>query len=403
MSDAYQRAASNADVRQRMAHAIGLHRAGRLAEAEAIYRFVLDVMPGHFDALHNVAVLFLQRGDHVAALDMLRRALSINPNSAALHLNIGNALREAGELEEALESYDRALSLKSAFAEAHNNRATVLRNLNRDEEAVTSADRAIALNCRYKEAHLNRGHALDTLKRYEEAIISYRDAAACGADAREVDYYLAALGAAPAPAASPRTYVTGLFDSYAEWFDRSLLGLGYDIPRQLVEAVRAVRPRGATDVADLGCGTGLCGMALRSIAGNLVGLDISAKMIAKAAERGVYDGLAQTELLDFLRGTPDAWDLIVAADVLVYVGDLNPVLGAARSALREGGHFAYSVEAHDGDGYVLRPTRRFAHSAGYLRGLSDTHGFIERSVAPVIVRSEGGRDIRGFIVVLERT
>src|SRR4051794_37578694 len=101
MSESSQRAESNPDVRGRMAHAIELHREGRLADAETIYRSILESIPGHFDALHNLAVLFLQRNDHLSALDLLRRALRVNPDSAPLHLNIGNALRGAGEAQQA--------------------------------------------------------------------------------------------------------------------------------------------------------------------------------------------------------------------------------------------------------------------------------------------------------------
>jgi predicted TPR repeat methyltransferase len=389
------------EVRARLANAMTAQRAGRLDEAHALYDSILRSVPDHFDALHNLAVLFLQRNDHVAALDFLRLALPINPMSAPLHLNIGNALRAAGDNVRALDSYDRALALRGDFAEAHNNRATVLRHLNREEEAIVSAERAIAINPRYKEAHLNRAHALDTLKRTDDAIVSYRNAASCGADPEEVAYYLAALGAAPLPSVSPRSYVAGLFDGYAEGFDRSLIGLGYDVPRQLAAALTALRPNGVTDVADVGCGTGLSGMALRSIAGRLVGADLSAKMLAKAEARGIYDRLVQAELMDFLRGTPDSWDLVVAADVLVYVGSLEPVFEAARAALRPGGHFAFSVEAHDGDGYVIRATRRFAHARTYLTEVAADCGFAERAVLPMTVRSEAGCGIPGFLVVLE--
>jgi predicted TPR repeat methyltransferase len=399
--DHWQQRANEPHVRSRMASAIALHREGRLVEAEATYRAVLETVPGHFDALHNLAVLCLQRNDPVGALDLLRRALPINPASAALHLNIGNALRGVGDNRQALCSYDRTLALKPDFAEAHNNRATVLRNLGREEEAIASADRAIALNPRYREAHLNRAHALDTRKRYDEAIISYRNAASCGADPEEVSYYLAALGAAPLPSGSPKSYVAGLFDGYAEEFDRSLLGLGYDVPRQLATAVSALRPHGMSDVADVGCGTGLSGTALRGISRHLVGADLSPKMLAKAQQRGIYDRLVHAELIEFLGASPGAWDLIVAADVLVYVGDLGPLFTAARAALRPSGLLAYSVEGHDGGGYVIRPTRRFAHSLRYLRDLADAHGFVERSLIPVTVRSEASRGIPGFLVVVE--
>jgi predicted TPR repeat methyltransferase len=389
------------DIRDRMARAIGLHRHGQLSEAEAIYRDVLGRIPSHFDALHNLAVLFLQRGNHEAALDFLHRAHGINPRSPALHLNIGNVLRGLNHREEALKSYERALTLKPDYAEAYNNRATVLRDLNRNEEAASSAERAIAIKPNYTEAHLNRGHAMDTLKHYEEAIVSYRNAAACGGNKEELHYYLAALGAAATPATSPSSYVENLFDGYAERFDRSLLGLGYGIPEQLFNAIVSIRSEGRRDIADVGCGTGMSGPFLRTTARTLVGVDLSAKMLEKATERAVYDCLVKAEMIDFLRTETGTFDLIVATDVLVYVGDLEPVFAAARTALRRDGQFAFSVESQDRGTFAIRPTRRFAHSLSYLRELAAKHGFIERLANPVVVRLEAAKNIDGFMVVLE--
>lgn len=395
-------AGTMSDVRQRIARAIDLHRRGRLSEAEAVYREVLGRIPSHFDALHNLGVLLLQREDHQAALDFFRRSHEVNPNSPALHLNIGNVLRALNHLEEALKSYDRALLLKLDYAEAHNNRATVLRDLSRYQEAIESAERALAIKPIYMEAHLNRGHASDALKLYDEAIVSYRNAVACGGNAEELHYYLAALGAEAPPAASPHSYLESLFDRYAQRFDRSLLDLGYGIPEQLFDSVVSLRPEGQRKVVDLGCGTGLCGPFLRTIARTLIGVDLSAKMLEKAAERSVYDRLIKSDMIDFLRAEPAAFDLVVATDVLIYVGDLDPVFGAARSALRGEGQFAFSVESHDGDGFAIRPTRRFAHSLHYLRLLAAKHGFIERNAMPVVVRLEEGQNITGHIIVLQR-
>jgi predicted TPR repeat methyltransferase len=419
-----------------MQRAMDFHVRGRLPEAEAIYREILRQIPSQFDALHNLGVLLLQRGDNGAALDCLRRASEIDPRSASAHLNIGNvlrslgrpdeavasydralrinpayaeahnnrgvALRQLGRFGEAIESYDRALRIKPAYAEAHNNRATALReDLKRNEEALASAERALALNPKDPDAHLNRAHALHGLKRNTEAIGSYRAALACGGDRELLNYYLGALGAEPTPKTSPRRYVETLFDQYAPRFDQSLLGLKYGVPEQLFNAVIAVRPDGLRDIADLGCGTGLCGPLFRPIARTLVGVDLSAGMLGKAAGRAVYDRLIRAELADFLGAHPASFDLVIATDVFIYVGELDPVFAAARTALRPNGQFAFSVESHDGDGFTIRASRRFAHSLPYLRGLAAKHGFREREIIAVAVRQEEGQSIAGHIAVLE--
>lgn len=384
-----------------MKEALDRHRRGLLSEAEAIYHEILQQVPSHFDALHNLGVLALQRQDNYVALDFFKTAHAINPEAAPLHLNIGNALWNLQRPTDALQSYDKALSLRSDWAEAYSNRATVLRHLNRNEEAVLSADRAIAIRPDYMEAHLNRAHAMDTLKRYEEAIFSYQEAARCGGNKEEIRYYLAALGAQPAPKKSPLSYVESLFDLYAERFDSSLLGLGYGIPKRLFDVIVADNPRGNKSIADLGCGTGMCGPHLRTIARSLVGVDLSEKMLDKARERAIYDRLIKTDLIRFLEAEESTFDLLVAADVLIYLGDLDPVFEVARKALRYGGHFAFSVESCEGDGFTIRPTRRFAHSKKYLRALAAKHGFAEKEMIPAVIRMEEGKNTDGFIILLQ--
>jgi predicted TPR repeat methyltransferase len=424
------------DFPKTMRRAMDLHVRGKWSEAETLYRQVLQEMPAQFDALHNLGVLLLQRGDTTTALDCLRRASEINPQSASAHLNIGSALRsldrteealahynlalsikpayaeaynnkgvalrQLGRFMEAIESYDQALKIKPTYADAHNNRATVWReDLKNNEEALASAEQAITLNPRDPDAHLNRAHALHAFKRHAEAIASYREALACGGDRELLNYYLGALGAESTPKTSPRRYVESLFDQYAPRFDQSLLGLKYGIPEQLFSVVTSVSPDGMRDIADLGCGTGLCGPLFRPIARKLVGVDLSASMLGKASERAVYDQLIKSELVNFLNDHSQSFDLIIATDVFIYVGDLEAVFAAAKRALRPGGQFAFSVESHDGEGYAIRPSRRFAHSLPYLRSLAEKNGFQERKTIAVAVRQEEGQDIAGHIAVLE--
>ncbi|MGE5539743.1 MAG: tetratricopeptide repeat protein [Gemmatimonas sp.] len=424
----------NDAIAARLRTAVQAHVAGRLAEAEALYREVLRDAPDQFDALHNLGVLKLEQRDHAAALDLLRRSLEVNPRAASAHLNIGSALRDLKRPAEAIASYDRALALRADYPQAHNNRGVALRDLGRLEDAVDSytraiagnpryvealgncatallelrrhedalacADRALAVRPDYLEAHLGRGHALYALKRYPEAIAAYREALRCGGNPAEIRYYLAAMGAEDAPTLSPTSYVEGLFDHYAPRFDQSLRSLKYRIPEMMFDMVAETWPGAEREIADLGCGTGLCGPLFRPMARTLVGVDLSANMLDQARARGVYDDLVKAEIGAFLAPRRSAFDLLIAADVLVYIGDLEALFGEAKRALREGGGFILSVESHDGEGFAIRPSRRYAHSLSYLRSVAERHGFVEQRVASVVVREEEGQDIPGFIVLL---
>ena len=187
-------------------------------------------------------------------------------------------------------------------------------------------------------------------------------------------FYLASVEAGAAPATAPAAYVAGLFDSYADEFDSHLVGaLRYQAHRQLVDQLVATCGGGARfrSALDLGCGTGLCGPLVRPMAARLTGVDLSARMIEKARSLGVYDRLEQGDIIEFLDGSEDRWDLVLAADVFIYVGDLEPVFARLERAMAEG-VFCFSVESLEGDGAGLRllPSLRYAHSEAYLERLA---------------------------------
>ena len=153
--------------------AVALHQAGRLAEAEPLYRLVLQAQPRHFDSLHLLGVIHYQHGAYQEAARQIEAALKINPAAAAAHNNLGNALKDLGRTKDALASYDRAVARKPDYAEAFYNRGDVLRRLGRPADAVASYDRAIALRPDYVEAFSNRGSALREAGRAEEAVASF--------------------------------------------------------------------------------------------------------------------------------------------------------------------------------------------------------------------------------------
>jgi predicted TPR repeat methyltransferase len=142
----------------------------------------------------------------------------------------------------------------------------------------------------------------------------------------------------------------------------------------------------------------------------LFGVDLSSKMLEKASQRGLYDGLACTDIVECLRSIPPGLSLVASSDVFIYIGDLEPVFAATAAALQPGGIFAFSIEdggalvdaPADPPDYVLGPTRRFAHSQGYLDRLSAQHGFEQLIVERVALRQELLADVAGIVLVLRR-
>ena len=251
------------------------------------------------------------------------------------------------------------------------------------------------------------GEARQKLGDLDAAAQAYRmSLAADPADAQEAMARLALIGRADAPGALSQAYVARLFDDYAPRFDKHLVEkLSYRAPALIAEALSAVAPgRRFASALDLGCGTGLMGEALRGRVEHLTGVDLSRAMIAKARERGHYDRLIADDAAAFLeRSAHGAFDCIAAADVLCYVGDLQPILSATARALADGGLFAFTVETFEGEGYRLQRTMRFTHARSYLEAAANAVGLRALAVSAGSTRRETGADVPGLICVFEGT
>jgi len=202
--------------------------------------------------------------------------------------------------------------------------------------------------------------------------------------------------------ALPRAYVTRLFDDYAPRFSAHLIDdLFYRGPAVLFDAVQRLAPgRRHRRALDLGCGSGLAGVAFRGLVDELTGVDLSPAMIEEARRTGAYDALAEGDVVEFLHGQPGGRaDLILAADLFVYVGDISPLLNAAARALAPGGLLAFTVEAEPGDGFHLGETLRFRHSLGYVSRTLGEARLTALTMETASARREAGVAAPGLVVV----
>jgi predicted TPR repeat methyltransferase len=208
------------------------------------------------------------------------------------------------------------------------------------------------------------------------------------------------IGKAPAAAAPPSAFVETLFDHYADGFEDSLVKkLGYGLPDFLGRSIGTARPGRFRLALDLGCGTGLMGERLRPFVDRLEGYDISAGMLRKAKAKGIYDLLAKADLQHFSH-TGDRADLVVAADVFIYLGALERIVGAVATVLAEDGIFAFSLETLAGGGdFALLPSRRYAHSEAYARRVLCANGLAVLSLESMVIRHDRRDPVEGLVIV----
>lgn len=358
-------------ISELLERAIAHHKAARFGKAEKAYDAILLRDPGHADANNLVGLIALEFGYHDEAIEHASRAIERVPDSSMFHCNLANALVAAGRHDEAVVSYRRAIEL---------------------DPSSLAATYSLGLLYLHREEF---GSAADCFARALQIAPTH-------ASARHL--WLALTGS-ERPDTAPAEYVAETFDSYAHGFEAHLREtLRYEVPeilRRLFDEIAEPPAEPAWTVLDLGCGTGLCGDAFRDLAARLLGCDLSNNMLAQAAERGIYHELWHEDLVSTLgRFDADA-DVILAADVFIYLGALGPCLQAAARALRPGGWLAFSVEDADED-FALRPTGRYAHAGTYVRAHADAAGLSIARSEPIAVRIEGGAPVPGHVFVLTR-
>ena len=433
-------------LRAALAGAVERLREGDTDAAQTLLDGVLAEQPDQADAWHLRGVLFHQRGDTVAAVQAIRHALTLLPREhpvrAGMWNNLGNVLLESGALEEAAVAYRESLALAPEVSRTWTNLATLQRRLGRLDEAAEAARAAVGADpddaegwyalaralieagqvhdgllahseavTRWPRHDVGRDQvlrALVMLGRREEAAALYREWLADDPGNAVALHQLAACSDdLLAPPRASDAYIETVFDSFADSFDAKLAGLGYRAPDLVAAAVKRARPvpDAGLDVADLGCGTGLCGPLLRPWARWLIGCDLSTGMLEQAQRRAAYDALFKVELVHFLEHEPASFDLLVCADTLCYFGDLGAFAAAAAGALRSGGLLVFTVEALiDGSDTPVRllPSGRYAHSRAHLAEALAGGRWAGLSIEPDTLRQEAGLPVAGYVVSARR-
>jgi predicted TPR repeat methyltransferase len=376
---------------------------GNWDEACACYGKAIRYRPDYADAHFYLGNALDKLTRYEEAIACYRQAVRCRPNYAEAYNNMGAVYRQLRRLDDALACFHEAVRLRPDFAEAHNNLGAVHKVQNRPEEAFASFQEALRLKPAFARAHHNLGSLLSQQGRLQEAADAYQRALQLDPKDASARFLLAALTGADQPLTAPREYVIRLFDGYSVNFDHQLLSdLSYQGPRLLREALGPDHDTKALDILDLGCGTGLSGLACQDLARTLTGVDLSPLMLEHARARGIYHKLIEGDVFEALEPAVANYDVILAGDMFIYLGDLTKIFPAAQRALRPGGRFVFDVEAYDQPGFALRASARYAHSLEYIRALTSSCGLVELSCKEDVLRVEHGRSIACYVFVLQK-
>ena len=349
-----------------IADAEALIASGRADEAAASLQARLAAGRGGLLARITLVKALLAAKDVAGALEEAREAVSLSPNIAPALVALGEALLAAEALPAGIAELQRALRLDPG-----------------DDRA-----RALVATAWLKAGEAQKAlEILSALEPAPDVIAMMRQAQAIQTAQR-----------------SDPGYVRHLFDQFSGDYDARMLGqLHYAAPQILRElAALVMAGREGLAILDLGCGTGLAGEMFKPLAARLDGIDLSPAMIEKARARGIYDHLAVADLESALAADGPAFDLILAADTLVYLGDLAAVFAGAAGRLAPDGYFLFTVESKLGEGFELGPKRRWRHSEAYLRQAAAAAGLDVAGLVAATPRREANQPVDGFAVALTK-
>jgi predicted TPR repeat methyltransferase len=381
--------------------------AGNPKAAEQAARRAVQMAPDWHVALIELALLLARQQQGDEALQLARQALALAPYDVNVMVGAINTGFFAGQQQQTLAWAEQGARQFPDDAGIRRFLSRYLLSLGRHQDALGHLEymhQRDAQNTEVLDSLVDCARQLgdgERMRRYANQLIGL-------APADAIARYWHAVAHGQTPATQPPELVARLFDEQAKDFDQRVVGgLQYHLPERVAGILQALHPDRRFNLLDLGCGTGLVGLRLGRLEGHIVGVELSAAMIAQAAAHGVYSRIHQVNVLDALQETPaDHYEAITCTDVLIYVGDLAPVLPNACRILKPGGHFIFSCETagEDEADLVLRSTsNRYAHKASAVERQCRAAGFeaIEIEHLPAL-RLEAGQPVAGLLVTARK-
>lgn len=382
---------------------LALSKLEKREEAIETYQSLLKKSPEHFAARFHLACLYMKQEKIEHAL----REFSLIEESQPYHLetqtNIATCYLKKGALKEAKKHYLKALELSPEDTQILFNLGVVNMQLGNTDSAIQNYQKVVRLNPDLFAAQNNLGVAFLAKQHLAYALHHFQEALRLQPNNEAIRYTVTMLSQNQRLLAAPPDYVKSLFDAYADHYEQHLLSaLDYQIPAHLYQAISEtikLNPQ-SLDIVDLGCGTGLCGIPFKPFAKTLTGVDLSEKMIEVAKEKKIYDTLVCQELDRFLAEQTAVYDLIVAGDVLVYMGDLTHIFQHASQALRGKGLFSFNAEISEDTDFKMNQSGRFSHQKKYLDQLASQNHFKVMHYQVVKTRMQNNEPVYGHVYVL---
>ena len=352
-------------------------------------------------SFNDQGIKLIRKNQFIEAKNSFEKALELKPDFTDAINSLGIVNHKLGNLNQAVRLFKKVVALDSNYAlESENKILSVIYFFSQGniQEALETLNMLVKRNPRDALLFNMLGGCYASIGDSEMAIANYQKALELKPEYAIPKHMVNSLTGYTSKE-PPKQYVKNLFDDYAEKFNDSLVNnLKYDLPFTLKELIikLSISKSKYNKVLDLGCGTGLSGAGLREICKNLSGIDISENMISKAKELDIYDHLIVGDIVEMLNLSQQKYDLFVALDVLIYIGDVKPLFSTVSKCSNSDSLFIFSVEIQEKEGYSLLQSSRYAHSDKYI--MEQTAGMFDLVYSQhVKLRKEGDKWIYGKI------
>lgn len=386
--------------------ALALKAQQKIEDCVASLMAILEATPQHFPARFLLAQLLLEKKIYQDAIRHLQIIYDYNKKDLAILGSIIYLLLQHDQFIAAKPFCEKYLTLRPKTTEILYNLGVIANHKEDKNTAISYYLAALATNPNYFPALNNLAvlnleqNNIETAKYYFQKALEQRP------NDEAIIHVLNAITGNLSADTAPYTYIEKLFDSYAEHFEKHLCqSLEYCVPekiKSLIEQTQNISSSPQWNILDLGCGTGLSGEIFKRWSSHLTGVDLSTKMIAMAQQKNCYDELFVTENKQFLADKHSLYDLIIAADVFVYQGELQSIFANCYQALKHNGLFVFTTEIHSGDNFTMQATGRFCHSKNYIETLAKRTGFTIIARETEKTRLQGSQPLSGYYFVLKK-
>ncbi len=381
---------------------------GAIKDAQLYFEKAIRLNPASYEAHYNLANCYIKQDMVLQAITHYQAVLRLNATHSHARLNLAMSYVLVHDYTQALPLLEEAVQNDPQNAELQGHLAEAFLNLGNTEAALEQYKRAIALDPDRPAWQHNLGVLYLRAKQTDLAKQHLQIAVQLQPDNSTAQHMLAALESKQDIKNAPAEYVKLLFDQYAGYYNQHMQKeLQYNVPQFMRQAINKFVTEHTTQqyILDLGCGTGLCGIYFRDLARFAVGVDISPAMLVEAKNLGAYDALCCCNILETIPGMQQEYfDIILAADVLVYIGELERMFEIVVSALKPSALFAFTIEVQDQNtSFILQPSGRFAHALNYIRNLAAMYNLQIEISESIIPRRQEGQPISGHLFVLRKT